>query len=618
MSALPAFKEACLASDITSKSVSLVGSVNGGELEVYSISLGDPSAATSTFKVKDVTPLIAWSPSLPKYCFASPSDMSTIFSSVDVTVVQFGETEAFMGSFGTGDRASVPVSVPALAGGSPKLFALTAATSKKEIFNAYVKGDPGPGKAWRGLLVDLEQPIASKQIRNAGNATTKSSALLAVGILQNSYSAEKGSGYSVIIDGGGTSGTTFSANGDTSISATSDSPFLTFGSSVPVLMNGNVLSDKAVPVSMTGTSYILDQDTSTRTVVIYSIKSLDTYGLGGSHEFAANLTKIIPSSGYTPLYSGSLVATYLGKTIVTYTLGSDNKPTMSSFDIATSKWTEVKITTGSSSSGGGGLSTALTVVVFVATFLVLCCLIRCFWGTIKGLFYCITGKPTNDEVYVVQVVPDQDIALEKINDYPQQPQPIVYIDNSVNTTIDNNSSNNNNVNTNNSVNNSVNNNSVNTNNSVNHNNSVNTNNSVNNNSVNTNNSVNHNNSVNNNSVNNNSVNNHSVNNSGNVMGIQPASGAATPSTVFGTPAPQYPSSPYSQPPYSPSPQYHADPYSYSAPSSHFQSAGSPPAPMATTPQQFYSAPPQHYATSPPPQVYGTSDGSQQQQQQPNW
>ncbi|KAG9064215.1 hypothetical protein KI688_003403 [Linnemannia hyalina] len=590
MSTLPAFKEACLASDITRKSVSLVGSVNGGELEVYSISLGDLSAATSTFKVKDVTPLIAWSPSLPKYCFASPSDMSTIFSSVDVTVVQFGETETFMGSFGTGDRSSVPVSVPALAGGSPKLFALSAASSKKEIFNAYVKGDPGPGKAWRGLLVDLEQPIASKQIR-----------------------ADKGTGYSVIIDGGGTSGTTFPANGDTSISATSDSPFLTFGSSVPVLMNGNVLSDKAVPVSMTGISYILDQDTSTRTVVIYSIKSLDTYGLGGVHDFAANLTKIIPSSGYTPLYSGSLVATYLGKTIVTYSLGSDNKPSMNSFDIATSKWTEVNFTAGSSSGGGGGgLSTALSVVVYVASFLVILCLIRCFWGTIKGLFFCITGKPKNDEVYVVQEVPDQSIALEKINDYPQRPQPIVYIDNSVNTTIDNNSSNNNNVNTNNSVNNSVNNNSVNTNNSVNHNNSAN------------------NNSVNNNSVNNNSVNNHSVNNSGNVMGIQPAPGAATPSTVFGTPAPQYPSSPYSQPPYSPSPQYHADPYSYSAPSSHFQSAGSPPTPMATTPQQFYAAPPpqnyaapafpQHQAASPPPQVYDTSYGSQQHQQhqQPNW
>ncbi|KAF9301696.1 hypothetical protein BGZ91_009516, partial [Linnemannia elongata] len=195
-------------------------------------------------------------------------------------------------------------------------------------------------------------------------------------------------------------------------------------------MNGNTLTNKAVPVSMTGTSYILDQDPATRTVVIYSINVDNPFNI------VANLTKITPSSGGgTPLYSGTLVATYLSKTIVVYTLDSDNKPSMNSFDIATSKWSEVKVKAGSSSGGGGGgvgrgLNTALSIVVYVASFLLLACIIRCFWGTIKSLFYCITGKPRNDDV---PVVPVQPIILEKI-DEPSKPQQIVYIDNSVNVT----------------------------------------------------------------------------------------------------------------------------------------------------------------------------------------
>ncbi|KAF9128542.1 hypothetical protein BG015_004327, partial [Linnemannia schmuckeri] len=162
MSAPPAFREACLASGISSKSVTLVGSSNGGELQAYSIDLSNLSAATSTSKAKDTTSSINWSPSLPKYCFSSPSDTSSI-SSVGVTVVQFGETEAFMVSFGGGNLPSVAESVPSLAGGSPKLFALSAANSNKEIFSVYVKN--GATKAWRGLRVDLDKPIASKLIR---------------------------------------------------------------------------------------------------------------------------------------------------------------------------------------------------------------------------------------------------------------------------------------------------------------------------------------------------------------------------------------------------------------------------------------------------------------------
>lgn len=193
--------------------------------------------------------------------------METIFSPVDVTVVQFGESAAFMASFGSGNRLTAPVPFPAFAGGSPKLFALSAASRNKEFFNAYVKVDSGSNKAWRGVFMDLEQPIASKLIRNAGNAKT-SSALLAVGILKSSFGGATVAGYSVIFVSSGSSGTITSVKGDTtSVSPTSDSPFLTFDKSLPVLMNGNTLTEKAVSVSMSETSYILDQDRSTQTVV---------------------------------------------------------------------------------------------------------------------------------------------------------------------------------------------------------------------------------------------------------------------------------------------------------------------------------------------------------------
>lgn len=83
--------------------------------------------------------------------------------------------------------------------------------------------------------------------------------MLAVGITPIIYGATAHTGYSVIFDGDGKSGTTFGVIGDTTIDAASNKPFLTFDNSFPVSMNGNVLTNKAVPVSMTKTSYILDQ-----------------------------------------------------------------------------------------------------------------------------------------------------------------------------------------------------------------------------------------------------------------------------------------------------------------------------------------------------------------------
>lgn len=165
MSSLPAYKEACLASGMNKESVYLVGSVNTGELEVYTIdiSLTDVTDGTSTFKAKDASASISWSPSLPKYCFSPTSDMSSLSNKFDLTVAQFGDNAAFMAAIGSGPPVSA--AVPALAGGSPKLFALTSFRSKKEILSVYVKGDPGPDKAWRGMLLDLDQPMESKQIR---------------------------------------------------------------------------------------------------------------------------------------------------------------------------------------------------------------------------------------------------------------------------------------------------------------------------------------------------------------------------------------------------------------------------------------------------------------------
>ncbi|KAG0281979.1 hypothetical protein BGZ96_000961, partial [Linnemannia gamsii] len=415
MSTLPAFREACLASG-KNNVVSLIGSNNPGELEVYSIDLGDLNAATFGFRAKDVTGQ-SWDPSLPKYCFSVPSDdYSSLVASLSVTAIQFGKDAATMGSFAIQNATGTSDTV-GLAGGSPKLFTRSMAKGG-QMFNAYVRDGTTGSMVWKGVLMNFETAIPSELIRK---------------------------------------GTAFAIKGNVTEAAKSN-PFITYGESHPVTMNGNTLTEKAVPISMSRTSYILDKSAS-GTVDIYSITPGESY-LSPN----VTLTKIKPQGDIIPSYSGTLVATYIqDKAIVIYTI-NDNTPKMTYFDITTSKWTPVQITAGGSSSsgGGGGLSTALGVVLYVAAFLLLACIIKCFWGTIQGLFFCIKGGDRNENAFVVEIAPP--IELEKVKDPPPSQPQFVYIDNTVNNLLSNSNNNSNNKNNSDNTNNSVNNNSVNHNN----------------------------------------------------------------------------------------------------------------------------------------------------------
>lgn len=159
MGNLPAFRDACLGSG-RSNVVSLVGSNNPGELEVYSIDLGDLNAATSNFKAKDVTGT-SWDPSLPKYCFSPPSGGGSAGFYLGVTAIQFRNNSATMGSLhSTGVSDSV-----GLQNGSPKLFTLSVASGEEEMFSAYVRDEITGSMMWKGFYVNFNDAIKTKLLR---------------------------------------------------------------------------------------------------------------------------------------------------------------------------------------------------------------------------------------------------------------------------------------------------------------------------------------------------------------------------------------------------------------------------------------------------------------------
>lgn len=156
MSGLKLFEQACLAPDPTQNRVFTAGTIRAfdGQLSVDSVTSYDtewPAVNWFNYDGKDSK----WRTFLPKYCFPFPAETNLSSGGGNITVIQLGDKESIMASFGAGYSGNPHYSVTfehRLV--SPKLVALNGLYATTGLFSVYTN-TTGTNQ-WVGIRMDLK------------------------------------------------------------------------------------------------------------------------------------------------------------------------------------------------------------------------------------------------------------------------------------------------------------------------------------------------------------------------------------------------------------------------------------------------------------------------------
>ncbi|KAF9910582.1 hypothetical protein EC991_006141 [Linnemannia zychae] len=257
---LPSFKEACLAPDNWAPAVYLIGSPNPGVLEVYSIGLSDYKTIVVSKTADDTTR--AWNPNLPKLCLPNPPEQVVSSYLMGITAIQLGDNAStFMAAFGNKGTPGNVAAVPGIASATKKAFTLNGAYGFIALYSVYTKNQ------WVAMRVNVTDAAAHTVGQTPVVNTSSESPTLAVGTYTSSYlSTGATTGYTITFDSSG-NGMAYPVTGNATTTDTTG--FLSYGKPTS-FTSGIQLTNNSVPVTMSGTAYILDKSSS-GTIVIYSI-----------------------------------------------------------------------------------------------------------------------------------------------------------------------------------------------------------------------------------------------------------------------------------------------------------------------------------------------------------
>ncbi|KAG0338916.1 hypothetical protein BG004_007034 [Podila humilis] len=312
---VPVYKNACIAPVRSGSSVYLVGvsSTEEGRLEAYTVDLSNINSPSATF-LGSRTDITSWSSTAPKSCFNYPGNTANANS--PITVQQFGP-KSYLTNVYTNGTIEVSSYFQNTGYISPKLFSMTGAVGPYTWFVGVAnRTSLTTNSAWNALRFNTTDAGVMANLDYVISQYPTGNPLVSVG----TYTAATNTpvqGYNVVFDSAG-GGVIYNALN--SASAQTGDRIMTLSNAVDVDMNGITLTSNAIPVTMVGVAYILDQASNGATV-LYSISP------GTSNK----LTRVA-LTGNVPPFSPSMVASALNANIVVYG-SSDSSALTSSFNM---------------------------------------------------------------------------------------------------------------------------------------------------------------------------------------------------------------------------------------------------------------------------------------------
>ncbi|KAI1294484.1 hypothetical protein EDD11_008121 [Mortierella claussenii] len=323
--AVPAYTNVCIAPDRSGLAVWLIGvsTANEGRLEAYSVNLANINSPTATL-IANQTDLFSWSSQAQRACFSYPGNAASLNS--PIVMQQFGPKSYFTNVYpnGTIDLATNFIGVGFV---SPKTFSLTGAVGGLDWFTAVANvTNLQTNSPWTGVRLNGTLAVSSVRDFLISQYPTPNP-LLSVGTYV-STSNTPAQGYHIVFDniGGGVVYTTLDSSAPITIDQ--QDRILSLSNPQNVDMGGIKLTASAVPITMAGVGYILDQALDGSTV-LYSINPSQS----------AKLQRV-SVQGNVPPFSPSIAATALNAQIVIYGASSSSvtTSTFNAFDTVAGTW----------------------------------------------------------------------------------------------------------------------------------------------------------------------------------------------------------------------------------------------------------------------------------------
>ncbi|GJJ73617.1 hypothetical protein EMPS_05975 [Entomortierella parvispora] len=324
---VPAYPNACIGPSLAASTVYLAGvppSVEG-RLEFYSIDLTNINSPTATLINSTEPAGLFWTSGSPKACYPYPGNQAN--PNNPMLMVQFGAKSQFTNLYPVSKFMDDPTGFTDYMFVSPKLFSISGAVGPSNWFTALLDHPSNlTGSSWSALRINATLTLDSQRdfvISQYPTATP----LLSVGTFIPT-SSTPAQGYQVVFDNGGGGVMYTSLDSAAPINNDQNDRILSLSSAQTVDMGGIILTYNAIPVTMVGVAYILDQAADGSTV-IYSINPASGPKL-----------QRVPVSGMVPPFSPSMSATALGGQIVTYGSSSTGSvsSTFNSFNTVAGSW----------------------------------------------------------------------------------------------------------------------------------------------------------------------------------------------------------------------------------------------------------------------------------------
>ncbi|KAF9150667.1 hypothetical protein BG015_007513 [Linnemannia schmuckeri] len=321
MMPIPSYQWACLAADENRQSFYLVGSSTVGNLDVYYVT---DIFATQVNHVATQNNIYAWSSDSRKACFRSPTSKLV---NGPIKITQFGLANTFHTTAYPDGKVDAPeyYKDQPTTFVSPKLFAWSGQMANYDLFTVFTNYISPGYSQWASNLQPFEGTNSSSINRFDLSHYPVADPLLALGTYTPSTGTNS-TGFTIVFDKLGEA-LAYITTGTSATSLYNTTPSMTLSPSIRVNMSNIVLTENAIPVTMSTTGYILDRAKDGFSTVVYSITPSKSYAL-----------QEVVNTGPSPPFANNMAAAALSQRIITYTSPPGANGYFNSFDTVTGTW----------------------------------------------------------------------------------------------------------------------------------------------------------------------------------------------------------------------------------------------------------------------------------------